>query len=320
MLKTLKNINWIIFFSVICVFLGILTFLTFINQSFIPLNDENLQRLLIIDLILLIVFFYLIIKNIYRIYIAGKKKKAGYKTNLKYISFFSLFTFIPSFIVAIFSLIVFNYGVQNFFDSQITKAVNNSYDVAKNYLEESKNVKSDIILMSDGLNRVSNLFYLNKKNFSNVLRAEKLLRRIDDVYLIDSQGNIIMSNTNNPIEDLIVPNEDEYNTAIEGNPVFISADQENKTSVMIKLNSLVDTYLYISRDIEPEILNYLNETEEAVSFYYSVENSQTGIKITFAIIYIIIVTLLLFISILFAMSFATRLTNPITNLISASQK
>ena len=134
MLKTLKNINWIIFFSVICVFLGILTFLTFINQSFIPLNDENLQRLLIIDLILLIVFFYLIIKNIYRIYIAGKKKKAGYKTNLKYISFFSLFTFIPSFIVAIFSLIVFNYGVQNFFDSQITKAVNNSYDVAKNYL------------------------------------------------------------------------------------------------------------------------------------------------------------------------------------------
>ena len=321
MLKTLKNINWIIFFSVICVFLGILTFLTFINQSFIPLNDENLQRLLIIDLILLIVFFYLIIKNIYRIYIAGKKKKAGYKTNLKYISFFSLFTFIPSFIVAIFSLIVFNYGVQNFFDSQITKAVNNSYDVAKNYLEESKkNVKSDIILMSDGLNRVSNLFYLNKKNFSNVLRAEKLLRRIDDVYLIDSQGNIMMSNTNNPIEDLIVPNEDEYNTAIEGNPVFISADQENKTSVMIKLNSLVDTYLYISRDIEPEILNYLNETEEAVSFYYSVENSQTGIKITFAIIYIIIVTLLLFISILFAMSFATRLTNPITNLISASQK
>ena len=130
MLKTLKNINWIIFFSNLCIFRNF-NILTFINQSFIPLNDENLQRLLIIDLILLIVFFYLIIKNIYRIYIAGKKKKAGYKTNLKYISFFSLFFFIPFFIVAIFSLIVFNYGVQNFFDSQITKAVNNSYDVAK---------------------------------------------------------------------------------------------------------------------------------------------------------------------------------------------
>ena len=65
---------------------------------------------------------------------------------------------------------------------------------------------------------------------------------------------------------------------------------------MTKLSSLVDTYLYISRDIDPAILRYLNETEQAVSFYYSVENSQTGIKITFAIIYIIVVTLLLFLS------------------------
>ena len=62
---------------------------------------------------------------------------------------------------------------------------------------------------------------------------------------------------------------------------------------MTKLTSLVDTYLYISRNIDREILRYLNETEQAVSFYYSVENSQTGIKVTFAIIYIIVVTLII---------------------------
>ena len=66
-------------------------------------------------------------------------------------------------------------------------------------------------------------------------------------------------------------------------------------------------------------LRYLNETEEAVSFYYSVENSQTGIKVTFAIIYIIVVTLLLFLSTSIAITFASRLTKPIINLISASQ-
>ena len=69
--------------------------------------------------------------------------------------------------------------------------------------------------------------------------------------------------------------------------------------------------LYISRDIDPDILNYLNETEKAVTFYYSVENSQTGIKITFAIIYVIVVTLLLFLSTVLAITFATRLTKPI---------
>ena len=87
---------------------------------------------------------------------------------------------------------------------------------------------------------------------------------------------------------------------------------------MIKLNSLIDTFLYISRDIEPKILDYLDETQKAVDFYYSVENSQTGIKLTFAIIYIIVVTLLLFLSTIFAVTFATRLTKPIVNLISAS--
>ena len=86
---------------------------------------------------------------------------------------------------------------------------------------------------------------------------------------------------------------------------------------MTKLTSLVDTYLYIS-NIDPEILRYLNETEEAVNFYYSVENSQTGIKVTFAIIYIIVVTLLLFLSTSIAIIFASRLTKPIINLIGAS--
>ena len=88
---------------------------------------------------------------------------------------------------------------------------------------------------------------------------------------------------------------------------------------MIKLNSFIDTYLYISRNIDPEILKFLNETEQAVSFYYSVENSQTGIKITFAIIYIIVVTLLLFLSTVIAITFARRLTKPIVNLIEASE-
>ena len=320
MFKIIKNFNWIILSSFLCIFMGIVTFLTFINEGFIPLTDKNLQTLLIIDIFLLLVFFSLIFRNFYRFYYTGKKNKKGARTNLKYISIFSLFTVIPSLIVAIFSLFIFNFGIQNYFDKQITNAVNNSYDVAKNYLEESKNnVLSDVILMSVGINRASNDYYSNPKRFKNIMRAEKLLRRIDDVYLIDSLGNILLSDiTGINNEDFIVPLDEDYDQALEGKPVFISNNLENKTTVMTKLNSLVDTYLYISRNIDPDILRYLNETEEAVSFYYSVENSQTGIKVTFAIIYIIVVTLLLFLSTSIAISFASRLTKPIVNLIGAS--
>ncbi len=320
MFKIIKNFNWIILSSFLCIFMGLVTFLTFINEGFVPLTDKNLQTLLIIDIFLLLIFFSLIFKNFYRFYYTGKKNKKGAQTNLKYISVFSLFTVIPSLIVAIFSLFIFNFGVQNYFDKQITKAVNNSFDVAKNYLEESKeNVLSDVILMSVGLNRASNDYYSNSNRFKNIIRAEKLLRRIDDVYLIDSLGNILLSDVRDITEEFIIPSDEDYDQVLEGKPVFVTNNLDNKTTVMIKLTSLVDTYLYISRNIDPEILRYLNETEQAVSFYYSVENSQTGIKVTFAIIYIIVVTLLLFLSTSIAITFASRLTKPIINLISASE-
>ena len=319
MFKIIKNFNWIILSSFTCILLGILTFLTFINEGFVPLTEKNILILLSLDVTLLLIFFYLIFRNFFRFYTAGKKNKSGSQTNLKYVSLFSIFTLIPSLLVAIFSLFIFNFGLQKYFDDQISQAVNNSNDVAKNYLEESKkNIKSDIILMSVGLNRASNFYYSNPKQFLRVVGAEKILRKIDDIYLIDSAGNILLSETGTS-DNFSSPGEETFDEALKGVPVIIPGNLENKTSAMIKLSTFIDTYLYISRNIDPDILKYLNETEQAVSFYYSVENSQTGIKITFAIIYIIVVTLLLFLSTSLAITFARRLTKPIVNLISASE-
>jgi len=320
MLNNFKNFKSVIFLSLACVFLCILTFLAFINPKLLSYSNINLEILLILDIALLIIFLFILFKKSYNLYSSNKNNKIGSKTTLKYISIFTLFTFIPSFFIAIFSLFIFNYGLQNFFNDQITKAVNNSYDVAKNYsVQNKKTVESDIFLMSFGLNRVSSLFYSNPERFNNILRSEKILRRIDDVFLIDSSSNIIFSDTSSD-NNFTNPNEAEINKALEGTPVLITNEKENKTSALIKLNSLIDTYLYISRDIDPEIIKYLKETELAVSFYYEVENKQLGIKITFAAIYILVVGLLLFISTIFAITFADRLTKPIINLISASKK
>ncbi len=319
MLKNFKNFKSVIAASFVCVFLCILTFLAFINPKLLFFSKINLQVLLILDLILLIIFLLIIFKKIYNLYYMNKNKKIGSQTSIKYISLFTLFTFIPSFFIAIFSLFIFNYGLQNFFNNEITKAVNNSYDVAKSYLEQNKKtVESDVFLMSVGLNRASHLFYAFPERFKNIARTEKLLRRVDDIFLIDSSSNIIFSDTNNN-STFAKPSEKEINKALEGIPVLIINEIESKTSAMIKLNNLIDTYLFISRNVDPEIIKYLKETEQAVNFYYEVENKQLGIKITFAIIYILVVGLLLFISTIFAISFANRLTKPIVNLITASE-
>jgi len=319
MLKNFKNFKSVIAASFVCVFLCILTFLAFINPKLLFFSKINLQVLLILDLILLIIFLLIIFKKIYNLYYMNKNKKIGSQTSIKYISLFTLFTFIPSFFIAIFSLFIFNYGLQNFFNNEITKAVNNSYDVAKSYLEQNKKtVESDVFLMSVGLNRASHLFYAFPERFKNIARTEKLLRRVDDIFLIDSSSNIIFSDTNNN-STFAKPSEKEINKALEGILVLIINEIESKTSAMIKLNNLIDTYLFISRNVDPEIIKYLKETEQAVNFYYEVENKQLGIKITFAIIYILVVGLLLFISTIFAISFANSLTKPIVNLITASE-
>ncbi len=319
MFNKLKGFRTVILLSILSICLCILTFLAFINAKILFFSNINLQLLLIFDVILLILFLLIVFKKSSNLYLLIKNRKVGSKTSLRYISLFALFTLIPSFLIVIFSLFIFNFGLQNFFNTQITKAVNSSYDVAKSYLEQNKKiVESDVFLMSVGLNRASNLFYSSPEGFKNIARSEKLLRRVDDIFLIDSSANIIFSDTDDD-KNFIKPSDEEINNAIEGFPVLISNNIQDKTSAMIKLNNLIDTYLLISRNVDSEIIKYLNETEQAVNFYYAVENKQLGIKITFVMIYILVVALLLFVSTIIAIAFADRLTKPIINLIKASE-
>ena len=320
MINTIKNFKWFFSISFLCVILGVFTFITFINQGFLFLNEDNLQYLLMLDVTLLLIFLLLLIQETSKLYTQYSKKRSGSKTSINYVLQFSLFAFLPSLVIAIFSLILFNVGLQKYFDKRITSAVNNSYQVAKNYIEETqKTVETDIYLISLDLNRYSQTFFSNPKRFSNIVRAQKNLRKVDDLYIIDSSGTILLSDVSNPEDEFSIPSEEIFEKTFEGKPVAIDLSKENKTAFIIKLSNFIDIYLYISKNIQPQLLQYLDETEQAVNFYYTVENNRTGIKITFAIIYIVIVSLLLFLTIVLAVTFARRLTKPIINLISASK-
>ena len=285
MIHIIKNYKWIIATSLICIIFGLLTFFTFTNQSFITLKDFNLQILLIVDLILLTLFFGLIVYETYKILRKRKKKKIGSKVNLKYILYFSSTTLLPSIIIALFSLILFNVGLQRYFDDKMKGIVNNSAELANNYVEQSRNsVETDILLMVLDVNNQSTMYYENPKRFLNLLTSQRLLRRLDEVHLLDSSANIIMSNIIDPNINFVPPSEDAFTLSLKGKPVRISDPDTNRTSALVKLDNFIDTYLYIVRFMDPKVINYLQQTGEAVSFYFSVQESKTGIKITFGII------------------------------------
>jgi len=321
MIHIIKNYKWVIASSLVCIIFGLLTFFTFINQSFIRLNDFNLQILLIIDLILLVLFFGLVIYEIFKILKERKKGKLGSETSLRYIIFFSTTTLLPSLLIAIFSLILFNVGLQKYFDKKIKTVVNNSAEVAQNYVDQTRNtIEADILLVLMDVNTKSNMFYDNPKRFANVLASQRLLRRLDEIHLLDSSGNIIMSSVIDSTLNFVPPPEEALARSLDGKSIRITDARTNRTSALVKLSNFIDTYLYIVKFMDPKLINYLKQTSEAVTFYYSVEDSKTGIKITFGIIYLLVVSLLLFISIIISINFASRLTLPIINLIGASEK
>ena len=157
-----KNIFIIIIFS-ITLFVGFLTFLTFINKSFLELTQQNLQYLLITNIVLLVLLFGFIFFEIKKT-IRNDIDKDGLSSNKKYITYFSLFTLIPSVLISVFSLFLFSFALEKYFDKKVTTVVNNSYELAKSYVEEVRNkIESDIILIAFDTNKSKNFLINNNQ-------------------------------------------------------------------------------------------------------------------------------------------------------------
>ncbi len=318
MIDFLKKNLLIIFLFLITLFVGFFTFLTFIDKSFIELNQSNLQYLLIVNIILIFLLFVFVYLEI-RKSIKTDIDKDGINSNKKYITYFSLFTLIPSILISIFSLFLFSFALEKYFDKKVTTVVNNSYELAKNYVTEVQDkVKSEIILIAFDTNKSAKFLNDNPKEYLRFLNTQKLIRKIDEIHIIDINKNLLFTN----LED-----KSKYTPPVKGalelvieddRPLKILNAPENISAAIMRLQAFEDRFLYIVKYLDPKISNYLNESQEAINFYYTVEEKSSGIKISFAIIYLIVVTLLMFISISIAIRFSSRFFRSINNLIFAS--
>ena len=318
MLNFIKKNLFIILIFFVTLLLGFLTFLTFLDKSFIKLNDQNLQYLLVSNIALLIIFFlfiFLEVKNSIKSEIVVE----GSRANRKYIAFFSLFTLIPSLLISAFSLFLFSFAVEKYFDKKITTAVDNSYKIAQNYVSDVRNkIESDIVLIAYDLNQNINIYKNNKKQFANFLNTQRLLRDVDGIFLINNEARLIFLNSTK--KNLYLPPSKEALKMVENDnrPLKILNAYENTSAALMRLSNYENTFVYVVKLLDPKISKYLTQSSDALSFYYTVQEKRTGIKISFAIIYMIVVTLLLFLSISIAIRFSSRFFVSINNLISAS--
>ena len=315
MFTFLKRNLFLIFIFFSTLLLGFITFLTFIDKSFIDATDQNLRYLLIFDVLLLLFFFGIIFletKNSLKQNINIR----GSLANRKYIIFFSLFTLIPSILISVFSLFLFSFALEKYFDNKITTAVNNSYEIAKKYVDEKRNkIESDIIIVAYDIDQ-NFQFLQDKKNLQNYINNQRILRGLDQIHIVNKNKKLILSSSNTgylPVEEKAMEM-----VLNDNRPLKIINAFENKSAAIIKLPKYKDYYLYVVKFLDQDISKYLRESEEALNFYYTVDDKNVGIKFSFALIYIIIVSLLLFLSITIAIRFSSRFFVSINNLISAS--
>ena len=150
------------------------------------------------------------------------------------------------------------------------------------------------------------------------MNTQKIIRDVDGIFLVNNEGKLILSNFTK--KNLYQPPSKEALKMVQNDdrPLKILNAYENTSAALMRLTNYDNTFVYVVKFLDPKISKYLTESKDAISFYYTVQEKRTGIKISFAIIYMIVVTLLLFLSISIAIRFSSRFFVSINNLISAS--
>lgn len=321
MIKKILSSNLLLYFSTfLSIIFGIFTLYTFSGSSFVQLNENNIQLILIINIFIIFLFFFLIIRKLV-VFLYKSKEITGVRTNLNFIKYFIFVTAVPSIFVAVFSLMLFNLGIEKWFDKKVNDVVNNSVEVARNYLEENQNsLKGEILAMANDLNRNFNLYNENKALFQNYFDQQSRFRKIEESYLINKDGLPLLSTSFTNKSNFVSPLKTFLDMAQNGQTILISDANKNQTNALVKLNNTENIFLYTIRYVDPETVNFLKKTGEASTFYYKLKSNSLGLQISFALVYIVIVSSLILLSGIYAINIANKISKPIIKLIFAAKE
>ena len=317
-LKFFSNTYLLSSLFIISIAVGIISLQTFIGVGFFQLNRFNVEALLFLNLILFLTLIISIFTKIYNSYLKKKVKELGGETSKNLVISFLLISSLPSLLIVIFSIIIFNYGIQNWFDNKILSLVNNSRNIALNYLNDyQKSIFKDLKLIANDLNRNKNVLLSDKNKFQNYLLFQLKFRDVKNIFLINDNGTLMRFANNQ--DTYKPPSKNMLIKASNGKPLIISNAIEKKTYVLIKLNNFKNLYLFSFQNVDEKINSFIKETGDASAYYYKVKQNTFKIQITFFIIYIIFTLILILMSALFGINFAAKTTKPLNNLFRAAK-
>ncbi|MDP1724150.1 MAG: PAS domain-containing sensor histidine kinase [Alphaproteobacteria bacterium] len=290
-------------------------------------DPKTVIILLNINLVLLLFFGIVVTRQIVSVWHKRKEGAAGSGLHVKLALAFSLAAIIPTIIVLSFSVVFFHLGIENWFNSRVSTAVNESKKVAEYYLKEhKKSIESEVRAMADDYNQIKHHFLEDPEILTQFIEKQAIYRELTEAILYDHHQRIIASyhSSWSLVDFPLLPDQALKEARKTGISIFTNETNETEDRMRALLR-IVDTpfierFLYIARNVNPLVHENVNLTLEAASAYEALHGQSGDVEILFVLVFIVVALLFLLASIWSGLRFATQLVTPITNLIGAAER
>lgn len=252
---------------------------------------------------------------------AWRERQPGARLHTRIVALFSIIAALPAILLAIAATTTFSRSLDGWFSARTRAIVDNSYDVARTYVEEhGQIIRTDVVNMVRDINGLSDAVKTNPEEFQRQLIGQAGLRDLPAAYVIDGDGVPAVMAIDDPKLPYVVPPVDVIKLAEAGQvPLSMSSDNY-RVSAIAKIDTLPGRYLYVARGVSAKVLGHLQQTEQSAAEYNRLRKSKSGLKIAHGLIYFMISTTALLAAIWAGMWFAGRFVAPIRRLIAGAQE
>jgi two-component system nitrogen regulation sensor histidine kinase NtrY len=289
--------------------------------GFLP-TPRTILILLVLNLVVLLSLGTLVIRRLVVLWLERRRGLAGARLHSRLVLLFGLIAITPAIIVAVFSAVFINLGIEAWFSDRVRTAVKDSLIVARAYLaEHQQQIGSDALAIVDNLRNEGPLLDINRARFENVLEAHVRLRGLDEAAILDGQTRVIVSAGYSALLSFDPGMPDwAYARARLGDVVVLPGSTEDRVRALVQLDPVADEFLIIGRQIDPRVLQHLDATEGAAQLYEQLEGQREGLQITFVLVFFVVALLLLIASVWVALIVANQLARPIGRLFTAAER
>lgn len=287
-------------------------------------DDETLRLVLLIDLVYILVVAALVMQRVATVVAARRAKSAGSRLHLRLTAAFALLALIPTVLVAVFAVLSINFGLEGWFSQRVGNVLSNSLSAAQAYEGEHKEeLRRDATELADFLNeRRQRTPFMDDGQVREALaeRSDQIARGLTEAFVIDSTGAIRARAPGSFLFDLEPLTPEQIQTAITDGGLLIEDWDNDEFRFVIPLDSFLDRFLYVSRQVDGSILLLLDDTRETVGLYRQLENERGRLLFEFGLLYIGFAVILILAAIWAGLWFAERLSRPVGRLVLASQR